>query len=82
MTHSLKIWSQFYDAIVRGDKTYELRKNDRGYKKDDVLHLREWRHKDQQYTGREMNVRVSWITYGPSFGIITGYCCMAIKEVE
>ena len=36
-THNLKIQEDFADAIVSGDKTFEIRKNDRGYQKGDYI---------------------------------------------
>src|SRR3954470_11426726 len=41
--HELKCWPEFYKALVSGEKTFELRKNDRGFRVGDVLWLREWR---------------------------------------
>lgn len=40
--HNLKCWPEFFDAIKRGDKTFELRRNDRGYQRGDVLVLRKF----------------------------------------
>lgn len=37
MTHELKIRQCFADAIVRGDKTFEIRENDRGFQKGDLI---------------------------------------------
>lgn len=38
-THDLKCWPEFFDAIARGEKTFEVRKNDRGFQKGDRLRL-------------------------------------------
>ena len=40
--HSLKIHPQYYAAVADGSKTFELRKNDRGFQKGDEVALREW----------------------------------------
>lgn len=40
--HVLKTWPEFFRAIVDGKKTFEVRKNDRGFQTGDVLHLREF----------------------------------------
>ncbi len=34
-THRIKILSEFADDVLKGQKTFEVRKNDRGYKKGD-----------------------------------------------
>ena len=40
MTHELKIYRKFADAVVSGKKTWEIRFNDRGYKAGDLVHFR------------------------------------------
>lgn len=35
MTHTLKILKQFADAVLSGEKTFEVRENDRGFQKGD-----------------------------------------------
>lgn len=37
--HKLKIEQPYLDALLSGDKTFEVRFNDRGYQKGDVLEL-------------------------------------------
>lgn len=49
--HQLKIAPKYFNAVVAGQKTAELRKDDRGYKVGDVLSLCEWKH--GVFTGRE-----------------------------
>ena len=36
MVHNIKIRESFAEAVMRGDKTFEVRKNDRGYQKGDL----------------------------------------------
>lgn len=40
--HELKVVPPYFDALVSGGKTFEVRKNDRAYQRGDVLKLREW----------------------------------------
>lgn len=37
MIHELKIDENFTDAIISGDKNFEIRYNDRGYQKGDII---------------------------------------------
>ena len=37
MTHNLKISDKFADAVLNGEKTFEVRYNDRGYNKGDKI---------------------------------------------
>ena len=35
--HDLKILNDFADSVVAGDKTFEIRENDRGFQKGDFI---------------------------------------------
>ena len=37
--HKLKCWPQYFDAIERGDKPFDVRRDDRGFQKGDVIVL-------------------------------------------
>lgn len=79
--HDLKTWPEFFQAIVNGDKTFEVRKDDRGYRAGDYLRLKEWHPRSQTYSGREMVVEVTYLLCDPLFGITREHVCMAIKPV-
>lgn len=36
-THNLKIRKDFADAVYCGEKTFEIRENDRGFQKGDII---------------------------------------------
>lgn len=42
MTHELKILPPFFEAVRSGVKTFEVRKNDRGFQSGDSVVLMEW----------------------------------------
>ena len=48
----LKILPEYYEAVKCGDKTFEVRLNDRDYQVNDVLHLQEFNN--GAYTGHEL----------------------------
>ena len=35
--HKIKILEEFADSVLFGDKTFEIRKNDRGYQRGDLV---------------------------------------------
>lgn len=37
VTHKLKIWTSFADCVLDGTKTFEVRRNDRGFQKGDTI---------------------------------------------
>lgn len=77
--HRLKVWPQFFRALARDEKTFEARKDDRGFQVGDVLRLEEWDPETKQFTGAEVQRRVTYILRGPAFGVEAGHVIMAVK---
>ena len=50
MIHQLKILPKFFEKVISGEKTFEVRENDRNFKVGDYLALNEFANGD--YTGR------------------------------
>lgn len=79
VTHELKTWPEYYEAVLRGDKTFEVRVDDRGgYDVGDVLVLHEWDRHGRGYTGRVCDVVVRYVLRDPKFGVAPGYVVMGI----
>lgn len=78
-THELKAWPDPFDAVLRGDKRYEVRPDDRAFAVGDTLHLREWCPPEGPYTGREAHVEVTYLTRG-AFGVPPGLVVMSVTE--
>lgn len=78
--HELKTWPEFFEPILSGDKTFELRHNDRGFRVGDILWLREW-DQDSGYTGRELFVKVQYILSGRPW-LTKGYAAMSIIRLS
>ncbi|RKJ45990.1 DUF3850 domain-containing protein, partial [Butyricicoccus sp. 1XD8-22] len=49
--HELKIYPEYFKEVICGKKTFEIRRNDRGYKVGDILSLKEFDPKTNEYTG-------------------------------
>ena len=76
-----KIKEDYFYAIVRGEKTFELRKNDRDYQVGDLIHF-------IKPDGREYfsySKYVHKITYilkdVPEYGLDKDYCILGIKKI-
>lgn len=78
MTHELKTWSKPFEKILSGAKTFEFRKNDRGFMNGDTLVLKEYNLLYDTYSGREVTAIVTYILTG-GFGLPEDYCIMSIK---
>ena len=85
--HELKTDPDAFQAVLEGRKTYEIRKNDRGFAVGDELLLRETRctgaeiaaGSPLEYTGRELTVGVSHMLTGPIYGLSAGWSILSIQ---
>lgn len=77
--HGIKILPEYYRAVEKGLKTFEVRLNDRNYQVYDILHLQEWLNGG--YTGREIEAEVTYILDDPNY-CKEGFIIMAIKVIN
>lgn len=80
-THHLKCLHPYFDAVARGDKTFEVRLNDRDFQVGDTLKLvryvddkGDWEHIVKR--------RVTYVLHGGQFGIEPGYVVMGLEKVD
>ena len=83
MVHAIKIRESFADAVNRGDKTFEVRKNDRGYQKGDTVRFIVLYDSDGiEMVSHPLMKKEYEITYVLSgWGIEDGYCVFGIKPI-
>lgn len=74
MLHDLKIAPEWFETVSSGVKTFEVRKDDRDFKPNDVLLLREF--DGTKYTGRQLKVDVRFVLRNEYCR--EGYCIMSI----
>ena len=80
--HDLKTWPKFFWAVVRGEKTFEVRRNDRDFAVGDRIKLREWLPGEGgrgTYTGATIDVVVSYVLPGGQWGINEGFCVLGLR---
>ncbi|WP_195966793.1 ASCH/PUA domain-containing protein [Clostridium sp. 1001283B150210_160208_E6] len=77
MVHELKILPLYFTQVKNGEKTFELRKNDRPYQVGDTLVLREFDGKN--YGSRIMTKTITYILYGGNYGLDKDYCILGIR---
>ena len=80
MTHEIKILEDFAQAILNGDKTFEVRENDRGYQKGDRVRFIPVTGKVAPLTSVKIEPFEAVITYVLSgWGIRDGFVVFGIR---
>ena len=83
MQHDIKLKQIFADAVLDGDKTFEVRVNDRNYQRGDTVRFTVIDEEGKKVFGHLLNGKVYKITYVLSgWGIGHGYVVFSIKPVE
>lgn len=82
MRHIIKLREEFADAVVNGDKTFEVRLNDRGYQKGDTVKFRVVTEMGIEFYHEinEMEFEITYVLNG--WGLKDGYVAFAIKRKE
>lgn len=91
--HKLKTWPAYFDAIARGDKSFEVRRDDRGFQKGDTVVLQRTREDrlyeiDWEFGGtearpkHEIRKRIGYVLTGGRFGIEPGYVVLQLVDAE
>lgn len=83
MIHHLKISDKFADAVLNGEKTFEVRYNDRGYNKGDRIFFKVIDDNKFSVLTHPLNDKMFEIAYVLSgWGIKEDYVVFSIKQVE
>ncbi len=77
--HHLKTWPPYFQMILDGQKTFELRKNDRDFKEGDYLILQEYLQENKFYTGRVVVRKVGVVIHG-RWGLAEDVCAMSLLQ--
>lgn len=79
MKHELKVSSEFWPALMSGEKNFEIRFDDRCFQKGDIVHLRNWK---QGYYIEPYKPIVIEITYVCHYEQKPGWCVFGFKVLE
>lgn len=84
--HFLKTLPEYWDAVERGEKTFEVRRDDRGFQRGDtVVLVRLDRYANGALLESHARLRftIGWILTGGQFGIEPGYVVLSLhKEAD
>ncbi len=86
--HELKTLAPYWDAIERGEKNFEARRDDRGFQKGDILLLHRmkpnapaaydhWPNEERKTLRR----KITYILTGGQLGIEPGFVVMSLRKV-
>lgn len=78
MIHELKIHPKYFEEVLAGKKTFEVRENDRDFKTGDLLALNEYDPEKNAYTGRSAVVYVDYACTSTQY-VREGFAVMSIK---
>lgn len=81
MLHALKTEIGYFQEIVSGIKTFEVRKFDRPFQAGDDIVLQEWDKNTKAYSGEEWHGTITHILDNERF-CKKGYCILSIKPKE
>lgn len=80
-THELKLDTNFFDAVLNGEKTFEVRKNDRGFQKGDKVVFTEITTDGMKYSyHRQATADITYVLNG--WGIDAWYVVFSIANVK
>ena len=77
--HYVKILPEYYIAVEKGIKTFEIRFHDRDYQVGDILHLQEYC--GDQYTSRELTKEICYMIEKPEY-CKEGFVVLGIKDIK
>ncbi|HHX19609.1 MAG TPA: DUF3850 domain-containing protein [Clostridiaceae bacterium] len=79
--HAIKLQQPFFDAVLDGSKTFEVRLNDRDYREGDVVILIEVDHDGKQVTPtRIVKADIGFVLEG--YGLKKGYVAFSLLNVK
>lgn len=83
MTHEIKILEQYAGPVYCKDKTFEVRQNDRGYQKGDIVRFKVMTKGGINNTYHPLNGKEYEITYVLSgWGLQEGWVVFGIREIK
>lgn len=79
--HHLKTLSEFFSDVKSGNKTFEVRQNDRNFQVGDTLILDEFNTDKQIVTGAWVPKEITYILDDPRY-CKEGFVILGIKDIK
>lgn len=88
MKHEKKVLPEYFEEIISGSKSFELRLADWDCELGDILVLKEW-SKEEGYTGREITKKIGYVLKTKDLKLFPkqevekyGYQIISLKDVD
>lgn len=82
--HNLKIKPKYFYEVMRGNKRFELRYNDRDFHQEELIHFVD--EHDKEYDCFETNLfKITYVLKGKDaeqYGLKDGYCILSIERLK
>lgn len=79
--HRIKCHPPYFGEVRAGNKSFEVRKNDRDYCEGDFLVLSEYDPTGGGYTGQICYREITYVLDGGDFGVDSDHVVMAIRHL-
>lgn len=77
--HAIKIKEKYFKAVLSGEKTFEIRKNDRDYQVGDIIHFVPVDDECGMIIPHDPNAyKITYVFHGGEYGLEEGYCVFGI----
>lgn len=82
MTHIIEIKKEYAQAVYLGEKPFEVRYNDRGYQKGDLIKFKvmDGYFRDLNHPLNDMTFEITYVL-GSFIGLAPNYVAFAIRDV-
>ncbi len=88
--HVVKCWPEYFDAIDRGEKPFDVRRDDWGYQKGDTLKFQKYKigqgfispPNGGRFSIHEIRREITYVLTGGQFGIEPGHVVLGLKDVS
>lgn len=82
ITHALKCYDRYFHRIIAGEKTCEIRKNDRDFQVGDFIILQAVDDEGRYLSHcnrSDCTLRITHVLHGGVFGLEAGYCALSFQ---
>lgn len=88
--HTLKTIDYCWDAVESGEKTFEIRRNDRGYQRGDIVCLEKIDDRGNyvadpaqgSFSRRKIERKIGFMLIGGQFGIAADHVLFSLEPVN